>query len=138
MNNFGVDRETASSWIEESEGWAPHDTDSTQAGPAAAATASSAAADAAMLHRLLAAFTAGQHGAPRGDPQGGNGRRGEPGDVAKQVPAGLAAARKDAGLCIRCGVHKYEPGGKGHNSRTCKSTVDLKTSVADGKNKAGF
>jgi hypothetical protein len=138
MNNFGVDRETASSWIEESEGWAPHDTDSQHAGPAVAPAAGTAAADAAMFSRLLAAFTAGQHGAPRGDSQGGNGRRGVPGDVAKQVPAELAAARKDAGLCIKCGAHKYEPGGKGHNSRTCKSAVDLKTSVADGKKKAGF
>jgi hypothetical protein len=139
MNNFGIDRETASSWIEEGEGWAPHDTDSRHAGPTAAAPAAgTAAADTAMLSRLLAAFTASQHSAPKGDPQGGNSRRGVPGDVAKQVPADLAAARKEAGLCIKCGVHKYEPGGKGHNSRTCKSAVDLKTSVADGKKKAGF
>jgi hypothetical protein len=139
MNNFGIDRETASSWIEESEGWAPHDTDGKHAGPTAAAPAAgTAAADTAMLSRLLAAFTASQHSAPKGDSQGGNSRRGVPGDVAKQVPADLAAARKEAGLCIKCGVHKYEPGGKGHNSRTCRGAVDLKTSVADGKKKAGF
>ena len=139
MNSFGIDRETAASWFQEQEGWAPHDTDGSRAAPAAAAPATNGRTqEAALLERMLAAFSAGQRSAPRGDFQGGAGRRGVPGDVAKLVPADLAEARKAAGLCIKCGVAKYEPGGKGHNSRTCKAAVDLKTSAADGRKKANF
>ena len=42
----------------------------------------------------------------------------------KEVPHELSEARKKAGLCIKCGVAEYEPGGSGHNSRTCKAPAE--------------
>ena len=58
--------------------------------------------------------------------------------MQKAIPQELATARKEAGLCIKCGVEKYEPGGKGHNARTCQRAIDPKTSVAEGLKKASF
>ncbi len=65
-------------------------------------------------------------------------RRNVPDGVRDEVPSALAEARKAAGLCIKCGVAKYEAGGKGHNSRTCQAPADKTTSAAEGKKKAGF
>ena len=55
-----------------------------------------------------------------------------------QIPEAMIEARKAAGLCVKCGVVKYEGGGRGHNAKTCKAGFDKTTSVAEGKKKAGF
>ena len=65
-------------------------------------------------------------------------RRTVPSRVGQEVPQPLAKSRQEAGLCIKCGITKYEPGGKGHNSRTCQLPVDKTTSAVDGRKKAGF
>jgi hypothetical protein len=138
---FGVSQEEAARYLSNSEGWAPHETDGEVAGPAGRSAAAAApaakaqpAAESALVERLLAAFETrfANRGAPRGPSQ----RRMVPGDVAREVPEALAEDRKKAGLCIKCGVAKYEPGGKGHNSRTCKAQVDKTTSAAEGRKKA--
>ena len=56
----------------------------------------------------------------------------------KEIPQELFEARKKAGLCCKCGVAKYEPGGRGHNAATCKAAADKATSVAEGLKKANF
>lgn len=60
------------------------------------------------------------------------------GSSIREVPEALAEGRKTAGLCIKCGIRKYEKGGKGHNSRNCQAPVDKTTTVEDGKRLAGF
>ena len=67
-----------------------------------------------------------------------NSRRNAPSGVLKELPRELAESRKKAGLCIKCGVAKYEPGGHGHNAVTCKAAVDKTTSVEEGRKKANF
>jgi hypothetical protein len=136
---FGVSREEAQRYVEPREGWAPYDTDG--AGPSdsapsgAAAANSSAAAGEPSLAQLLAALS--RLGSSR-DGKAQSQRRHVPDSVKNAVPQELATARRDAGLCIKCGVVKYEGGGNGHNSRTCKANADKTTSVAEGKKKAGF
>jgi len=56
----------------------------------------------------------------------------------KEIPQDLFDARKKAGLCCKCGVAKYEGGGRGHNAGTCKAAPDKTTSVEEGRKKANF
>lgn len=136
---FGVSRAEATAYLEVSEGWAPHDTAGSSAAssspPPAAMRASTV--ETQQMERLLAAFEARMADRPSaGRPQ--SQRRNVPATVRTDIPEALVSARKEAGLCVRCGVAKYEPGGRGHNSRTCKAPVDKTTSAADGKRKADF
>ena len=121
---FGISREEAARYVEPREGWQAHET-------ASPAPGSGASPDIAALLAALAPRY-GSNG------QGASGsRRNIPAGV-KEVPASLVEARKAAGLCVKCGVRKYEPGSKGHNSRTCQAPADKTTSATDGKRAAGF
>jgi hypothetical protein len=140
---FGVSREVAASYIAPAEGWAPHDTDSVPG--SGAGMSAQAASEDAIVHKLLAAmgsrfgnsgYTAGSSSSASSS--SGSSRRSVPFDVKKNIPEALAKERVTAGLCVKCGVVKYEPGGRGHNSRTCKAAPDKTTSAADGKRAAGF
>jgi hypothetical protein len=141
---LGCTREEAEAHLEDSEGWAAHDTDQpppqpqlAPTGPAAFAGAGRLAEDQlAMIVNAVTAATrvgAGQTARDRAPS-----RRTVTQGVANEIPSELANARKEAGLCIKCGVVKYEGGGKGHNSRTCRAPADRTTTVAEGKKKAGF
>jgi hypothetical protein len=130
MKNFGVSRSLAAQYIQEQEGWAPHDTsDSSSSSP----PPSQAVALTAMLQNMepekAASLLLNAFGTHRNRTAVAQGLR-------KLVPAELAEARKKAGLCIRCGVVAYVPGG--HTARSCKTTVDTTTSAAEGKKKAGM
>jgi hypothetical protein len=121
---FGVSREEAASYFTPAEGWMPHDTNKGFGG------------EDPTVERVLAAL---------GSRFGANlkagtsvGRRGVPSAVKKEIPEPLASERRTAGLCIKCGVVQYSPGGKGHNSVTCKAPADKSTPVAVGKRKAGL
>ena len=141
---FGWTPEEAALHMQEGEGWAPHDTGSTPAVYTGAAAAASAAQPLNQLQslieqnntKLLAQFTAkfGNGAGSKGQSQ----RRNVPAGVRDSVPEGLANGRKEAGLCIKCGIAKYEPGNNGHNSRTCRAKADSTTTVVEGKKKAGF
>ena len=144
---YGWTREEASRHLVDSEGWAPYDThggSQQQQGGAGAGPASSASPppassiseqiQAAVLSALATHAKVGAGPAARER----NSRRNAPRDVMKEVPQDLFEARKKAHLCCKCGVAKYEPGGKGHNSVTCKAAADKTTSVEEGKKKAGF
>lgn len=142
---FGVSRAEASAYLEETEGWAHHDTSglgaSTSSPPpprSTSASSSAAPVDNQQLERLLAAFEARLAGKAAQPAKSQSQRRNVPSGVRDDVPDALVTARKEAGLCVRCGVVKYEPGARGHNSRTCKAPVDKTTSAADGKRKANF
>ena len=138
---FGISREEAQRYVKPQEGWAVHET-----GPGSSPSPPTRSLEAhtdAQMERLLAAFesrygkpaaAASGAGAPRPQSQ----RRNVPDGVRSDVPEALVTARREAGLCIKCGVVKYEGGGRGHNSRTCKAAVDKTTSAAEGKKKAGF
>lgn len=141
---FGVSRTEAAAYLQESEGWAPHDTSSpaTSAGQAPAASSPPPTAatigDGQQLERLLAAFESRLANRLGSGAKAPSQRRNVPGGVRSDVPEALVSARKEAGLCVRCGVAKYEPGARGHNSRTCKAPVDKTTSAADGRRQANF
>jgi hypothetical protein len=68
---------------------------------------------------------------------GSTGRRGVPSAVKKEVPGALAKERQTAGLCIKCGAAWYSPGGRGHNSVTCKAAADKSTPASEGVKRAG-
>lgn len=125
--NFNISAEEAASYIEPAEGWAEHETSSFTS-PGATTTHSSSTAEARLIQQVnslqaqLAAMS----------------RRTVSPPVKREVPEQLAADRRDAGLCVRCGVVKYEAGGKGHNSRTCTKPVDVTTSAVAGKKAAGL
>lgn len=136
---FGVSREEAQRYVEPREGWAPYDTDaaglSDSAPSGAAAANSSATSGEPSLAQLLAALS--RFGSSR-DGKAQSQRRHAPDAVKGVVPKELAEARRSAGLCIKCGIAKYEPGGRGHNAGICRAAADKTTSVAEGKKKAGF
>lgn len=134
---FGISREQAMAYLQPAEGWAPHDTGATEdrttvdapsVQPWAAALNAIQQQQAAFQQQVLNALSQGSKPA---------GRR-SVAPATKAVPEELAKARTEAGLCIRCGVHKYEPGTRGHNSRTCRLPVDKTTTVAEGRRRAGF
>jgi hypothetical protein len=134
VTTFGWTREEAQNNMIDSEGWAPHDTNGGShwrptAGPASAATPSPTPASSEQIAQLLNALAA--HAS-----RGGAGPNHRGSSVAKEIPKDLAEARKRAGLCIRCGVARYEPGGGGHNAATCGAAVDRTTSVAAGLEQA--
>ena len=140
---FGITREEAARYVEPGEGWAPHDTDARSSAPAKSPASSSSEG---IEERLLAAFEArfkalasssgNSSSGSQGKPQ--SSRRYVPSGVKDQIPEAMIEARKAAGLCVKCGVVKYEGGGRGHNAKTCKAGFDKTTSVAEGKKKAGF
>jgi hypothetical protein len=131
---FGVPREVAASYLEDAEGWQPHDTASSSfTAPAPSTPATSAPPPS--IEQLLAAMDARYAG--RGG-KGNSQRRNVPAPIRADIPQELAEQRKQAGLCVRCGVKKYEGGMKGHNARTCHAPVDKTTSAADGKRAAGL
>lgn len=139
---FGWSREEAQQHLSEGEGWTPHDTHGRLQAHQGAASAASASPPPTvniedridkLVMNALAKVGAGPVGRDRNQS-----RRTVPGGVAKDIPAELAKARQEAGLCIKCGVAKYEGGSKGHNSRTCKAPADKTTSAAEGLKKANF
>ena len=131
----------ARGYIAESEGWAAHDTSGAPAGRSAAASASAAAAGSAGgspagWEQFLDALD--ERLERRYGGKAAQSRRTVPGDVMREIPEQLAMQRREAGLCIKCGVAKYEPGSRGHNSRTCKAPANKTTGVGnEGKRKAG-
>lgn len=150
--SFGISREEAASYVAPQEGWAMHDTrddaptygkGSTSSSSPGAGAGTTSPTEASTVEQLLAAL--GRFpGANRDKGAGGSnkhqpgGRRSVPSGVRSDVPEALASARREAGLCIKCGIVKYEGGSRGHNSRTCQASADKSTSVADGRRKANF
>ena len=145
----GLSRSEAASYFEGTEGWKPHDTDAapqfrsqetSSSGPAAASSSPTMGmADwqqQIMFNALSLKFDPNRQGNDRGN--GTRSRRNAPSSITKEVPAELIAARKEAGLCMKCGIHEYTPGSQGHNSNTCRANIDKTTSAAEGKKKANF
>lgn len=89
------------------------------------------------LDRILNALAAKVGAGPSGR-EHGRSRRNAPSGVLKDIPQALFEERKKLGLCCKCGVAKYEPGGHGHNAVTCKAPADKTTTAAEGRKKAGF
>jgi hypothetical protein len=139
---FGWSREEAVQNLAESEGWAEHDTSGGQQRQvpqrAPAFAASSRMADDQFAQILNAVAAAARIGAGPAARERNSSRRHVPSGIWNEVPKELAEARKAAGLCIKCGVQKYEGGAHGHNAVTCKQPADKTTTVAEGKKKAGF
>ena len=139
---FGWTREEAAQHLEDSEGWRPHDTDSQRAPSAAAASATPPRTDdqfERFINAIAARVGAGPAARDNAARNGGsNSRRNVNAGVRNEIPNELVEARKAAGLCIKCGIVKYEGGGRGHNAGTCKAVADKTTSVAEGKKKADF
>jgi hypothetical protein len=125
---FDVSIAEATRYFESAEGWAPHDTSSSLAATGSSSTQSDREAAlarqvSALQEQLNLSATSRRTVAP---------------PVKKEIPEQLAADRRSAGLCVRCGIVKYEPGGKGHNSRTCQAQPDKSTSAAAGAKRAGL
>jgi hypothetical protein len=141
---FGISRDEAARYVEPSEGWAPHETSGSSASPPASSPFPAGGSPGPgdhheQIERLLNAFAARFGGASNGQPgKGQSQRRNVPSGMRSDIPEALVKGRKEAGLCVKCGVAKYEPGGDGHNARTCKAAADKTTSVAEGKKKANF
>jgi len=143
---FGWTREEASQHLTDSEGWAPYDTHGGSqllqggagAGPASSASSPPASSSDDKLDRILNALATHAKVGAGPAARERNSRRNAPSGVMKEIPQDLFEARKKAHLCCKCGVAKYEPGGKGHNSVTCKAAADKTTSVEEGRKKAGF
>lgn len=140
-NTFGWSREEAARHLEESEGWAPHDTDSHGAGSSQSSHTVAASTRSSSEHqdllKALAALSA-RVGAGPAAADKKKSRRHAPPETLKGIPEELLESRRSAGLCMKCGVVKYEGGAHGHNSRTCKAAPDKSTSAAAGKAKADF
>lgn len=147
---FGVSRDEARRYVDDSnaEGWAAYDTDSSPSHIHAGQSHSNARGNAPTLSneqmiQLAAMFSNNRSFKDLSSKKasaaaGPASNRNVPSGVRDDIPEELRKARMDAGLCIKCGVHAYEPGGRGHNSRTCKSVADKTTNVSDGKKKAGL
>jgi hypothetical protein len=147
VTTFGWTREEAQRNLSDSEGWAPHETSGgskssssgPSSGPASSGSPTPASLSSEQVTQLLAAFAAQSTKVGAGPAaRERNSRRNAPSGMAKEIPQDLFDARKKAGLCCKCGVVKYEPGGHGHNSRSCKAPVDKTTSAAEGLKKANF
>jgi hypothetical protein len=144
---FGWSREDAQRNLSEAEGWAPHDTGSSSGHPYQGETGGAHSQQARGTAPTLAGISPEQlvqiaaiFGASSRSGEGAkksSQRRLVPGDQRGAIPPELAESRKAAGLCIKCGIVRYEPGGRGHNARTCKAATDSSTSAADGAKKAG-
>jgi len=122
--SFGITREEAAAYLEPASG--PSDSSSLTGSPVAPP-------GEASVEALMAAITA-RFGSSSSSARAAPGRR-SGAAAAREVPKALADARKAAGLCIKCGVKKYEP-GQGHNSRTCSAAADKSTSPEEGKARA--
>lgn len=146
---YGWTPEEARANFDGPEGWKPHDTDAApqfrpQGASSSSATAASSSPTAGMpaewqqfmFNALSLKFDPNRQGNDRGN--GNRSRRNAPSSITKEVPAELIAARKEAGLCMKCGIHEYTPGSQGHNSNTCRANIDKTTSAAEGKKKANF
>ena len=137
---FGLSAAEAERYLEDSEGWASHDTSSSNAARQPSGSSSytpqSAGRDEDAQQQLAASLTR-QVNALQVQLAALSRRTISP-PVKRDVPELLATERRTAGLCIRCGVAKYEAGGRGHNSRTCQAPVDTSTSAAVGARKAGL
>ena len=147
VTTFGWTREEAQRNLSDSEGWAPHDTSGgsrssssgSSSGPASSGSPTPASLSSEQVTQLLAAFAAQSTKVGAGPAaRERNSRRNAPSGVLKEVPRELAESRKKAGLCIKCGVAKYAPGGHGHNAVTCKAAADKTTSAEEGRKKANF
>ena len=147
VNAFGCTRdEAAGVYTREEEGWAPHDTHGAQQASWRNTGSSSvspppSSAQAQIDQLVLSALArvgAGQAARDRHQSGSQSSTRRVPSGVREEVPQELANSRVSAGLCIKCGVAKYEPGHHGHNSRTCKAPADKTTSAAEGRRKANF
>ena len=142
---FGWTREEANQHLSDSEGWAPHDTHGGPqgssfgqgTGPASKGSSTPAPSAEDKLDKILNALTAKVGAGPSGR-EHGRSRRNAPSGVLKDIPQALFEERKKLGLCCKCGVAKYEPGGHGHNAVTCKAPADKTTTAAEGRKKAGF
>lgn len=150
---YGWTREEAARHLAETEGWQEHDTSApprSGAGAAANHALSSRSAASApsddrferletLINSVAARVGAGPAARDNAARNGSsNSRRNVNAGVRNEIPSELVEARKAAGLCIKCGVVKYEGGNKGHNAGTCKAAADKTTTVAEGKKKAGF
>jgi hypothetical protein len=142
---FGWTREEAGQHLSDKEGWAPYDTHGGHQGSSSGQGAGSASSGSQspttitseQVTQLLAAFAAQSTRVGAG-PAARDAHHWSGGSNAKEVPADLARARQDAGLCIRCGVAKYEPGRDGHHARICQAPADKTTSAEDGIKQAGL
>lgn len=140
---FGWSREEASKHLDDSnaEGWSIHDTSTSGSSSSSSHTRNPTASPSPGMSieqmTQLAAMFGARMGSGSDHPRKQS-RRNAPVDVKNSIPDALADARKQAGLCIKCGIVKYEGGGRGHNARTCKAAADPTTSVAEGKKKAGL
>lgn len=138
---FGWSREEAAEHLDDSnaEGWSVHDTNASGGASSLSHAQDKGASPSPGMSIEQMTQLAAMFGARMGDyPKKQSQRRNAPADVKNSIPDALADARKQAGLCIKCGIAKYEGGGKGHNARTCKAAADPTTSVAEGKKKAGL
>jgi hypothetical protein len=133
----GISREEAAAYTDDAEDWAPHDTDyAPRFAPAAAPTSSAAgSAGADMEARLLAVI---ESRLAQGSKRGRESKAPRSSSKKKEVPEQLAAERRAAGLCVRCGVVAYAPGPSGHSSLNCKAPADKSTSAAEGARRAGL
>ena len=130
---FGVSAADAAQYMEPAEGWSLHDTSAPLRNNvrdhAPSTPSSSASAFAQQLNAIQQQLSAMSSGS--------SSRRSIAPPARESVPKELVAERVKAGLCVRCGVAKYEGGNTGHNSRTCKAPMDKTTSAAVGAKKAG-
>lgn len=141
IKQFGCTREEAHQYLEESEGWSPHDThgnsqqhsNSSSSSVASSSPTYSSKEVEQLIVNALSRVGAGPAGRDRNQS-----RRNVPIGVRNDIPAELAKSRREAGLCIKCGIVKYEGGGKGHNAKTCRAAPDTTTSAAEGRKKANF
>lgn len=138
---FGWTREEASRHLEDNEGWAPHETDgrspAAAGGQQAVGSTPRSSTEHQELLKAISALTA-KVGAGPAAGERKKSRRDAPPEALKGIPEELRESRRNAGLCMKCGVAKYEGGSRGHNSRTCKEPADKTTSAAEGRKKADF
>lgn len=132
---FGVSQMEAQQYLSPAEGWASFDTNGSTSSsssstsnngngmPSPATGSNDLQQQLVVLQKQLNAMMSRNTVSP---------------PVKREIPEALAKDRRESGLCIKCGITEYSPGGKGHNSRTCKLPVDKTTSAVEGKRKAGI
>lgn len=127
MEAFNLQSHQLEAYLGPTEGWAPHDTAEEEAEAPA-----SQPGDSGLLLNVISQL-ANLVPKKKFPPS----RRSQAPATKETVPGELAEARREAGLCIRCGVHRYEPGTRGHNSRTCKFPINKTLSAEEGVRRAG-
>ena len=142
MDAFGCSREAAAGvYMRDEEGWKQHDTSGAQSrgtGSSSTPASSPASFSQAQVDQLLLNALGRVGAGPAAREHQKKSSRSVPGGIRAEVGPVLSKAREAAVLCIKCGVHKYEPGSRGHNSVTCKAAIDKTTTVEEGKKKADF